>query len=396
MFPYPGPGRSRPGGRARRCTRWGTGSTRVLEAVFILAQLAVILAFLVIVTYSKHLHIFLAPLNVMFSRRPDGLGPLQPMRVSGKVLDFEEADPDTDVLGLGKIEDFSWKGLLDMGTCTECGRCQSQCPAWATGKPCRPSSSSWTCATTPSPRPPTCWPPRTSARACRRRARRGGPAAGRRPRRQRGHRPRGAVGLHQLRRLRQRVPGRHRAHRPHQRHAPPPGPRRVRLPRRSAGDAQQPGAQGQPVGHARGPPRRLDRRDGLRGPRRGRGHPAGRRVPVLGRLRRRPGGPGQEGHQGHRGAAARRRGEVRRPRPGRGLHRRPRPRLGNEFVFQMLAAQNIEALNEPGWRPGQGRRSSRPARTASTPSPASTPSSAATTRSSTTPSSWPGWWKTGS
>src|SRR6202007_560867 len=43
----------------------------VLEAVFILAQLAVVLAFLVIVTYSKHLHIFLAPLNVMFSRRPD-------------------------------------------------------------------------------------------------------------------------------------------------------------------------------------------------------------------------------------------------------------------------------------------------------------------------------------
>ena len=54
------------------------------------------------------------------------------------MLDFEEADPDTDVFGLGKIEDFTWKGLLDMGTCTECGRCQSQCPAWATGKPLSP------------------------------------------------------------------------------------------------------------------------------------------------------------------------------------------------------------------------------------------------------------------
>jgi len=42
------------------------------------------------------------------------------------------------VFGLGKIEDFTWKGLLDMGTCTECGRCQSQCPAWATGKPLSP------------------------------------------------------------------------------------------------------------------------------------------------------------------------------------------------------------------------------------------------------------------
>jgi Fe-S oxidoreductase len=74
----------------------------------------------------------------MFSRRPDGLGPLEPMRSGGKVLDFEEADPDTDVFGLGKIGDFSWKGLLDMGTCTECGRCQSQCPAWATDKPLSP------------------------------------------------------------------------------------------------------------------------------------------------------------------------------------------------------------------------------------------------------------------
>jgi len=96
------------------------------------------MAFLVFVTYSKHLHIFLAPVNVLFSRRPDGLGALQPMRSGGKVLDFEEADPDTDIFGRGKIEDFTWKGLLDMATCTECGRCQSQCPAWATGKPLSP------------------------------------------------------------------------------------------------------------------------------------------------------------------------------------------------------------------------------------------------------------------
>ena len=60
------------------------------------------------------------------------------MRSGGKVLDFEEADPDTDIFGRGKIEDFTWKGMLDMATCTECGRCQSQCPAWATGKPLSP------------------------------------------------------------------------------------------------------------------------------------------------------------------------------------------------------------------------------------------------------------------
>ncbi len=116
----------------------GYGVNSVLEVVFLLAQLVVVLVFLVIVVYSKHLHIFLAPVNVLFSRRPNALGALEPMRSNGKVLDFEEADPDTDVFGLGKIEDFSWKGLLDMGTCTECGRCQSQCPAWATGKPLSP------------------------------------------------------------------------------------------------------------------------------------------------------------------------------------------------------------------------------------------------------------------
>ena len=116
----------------------GTGVNSVLETTFILAQLAVVLGFGVFLTYSKHLHIALAPVNVLFSRRPNGLRALQPMRSGGKVLDFEEADPDTDIFGRGKIEDFTWKGMLDMATCTECGRCQSQCPAWATGKPLSP------------------------------------------------------------------------------------------------------------------------------------------------------------------------------------------------------------------------------------------------------------------
>jgi hypothetical protein len=116
----------------------GTGVNSVLETTFILAQIAVIMAFGVFVTYSKHLHIAVAPVNVLFSRRPDGLRGLQPMRSGGKVLDFEEADPEGDIFGRGKIEDFTWKGLLDMATCTECGRCQSQCPAWATGKPLSP------------------------------------------------------------------------------------------------------------------------------------------------------------------------------------------------------------------------------------------------------------------
>jgi len=138
VFPYPAAWAFASWAVAQVLHPLGYGVNSVLEAVFVLAQLAVVMAFLVVASYSKHLHIGLAPLNVMFSRRPDALGPLEPMRSGGKVLDFEEADPDTDVFGIGKVEDLTWKGMLDLGTCTECGRCQSQCPAWVTGKPLSP------------------------------------------------------------------------------------------------------------------------------------------------------------------------------------------------------------------------------------------------------------------
>ncbi|MFG1825376.1 (Fe-S)-binding protein [Microbispora bryophytorum] len=112
--------------------------SELLEQIALLLHIGLMLVFLVIVVNSKHLHIFTAPLNVLFSRRPDGMGPAQPMRSNGKVLDFEEADPEVEVFGRGKITDTSWKGFLDFYTCTECGRCQSQCPAWNTDKPLSP------------------------------------------------------------------------------------------------------------------------------------------------------------------------------------------------------------------------------------------------------------------
>jgi Fe-S oxidoreductase len=59
------------------------------------------------------------------------------MEFKGEYVDFEDPAEDV-VLGRGKIEDFTWKGYLDFTTCTECGRCQSQCPAWNTGKPLSP------------------------------------------------------------------------------------------------------------------------------------------------------------------------------------------------------------------------------------------------------------------
>jgi len=118
----------------------GGGVNAFLETFFILAQVAVVFGFLVLVVHSKHLHIFLAPINVSTKREPAGiaLGRLLPMMSNGKALDFEQADPETDTFGAGKIEDFKWNVILDLATCTECGRCQSQCPAWNTGKPLSP------------------------------------------------------------------------------------------------------------------------------------------------------------------------------------------------------------------------------------------------------------------
>jgi Fe-S oxidoreductase len=122
---------------ARVLAPLGRTANDVLETVGLLASLGVVLGFLVLVLYSKHLHIFLAPLNVAFSRRPRALGALLPVYSGGQEVDFEDPGED-DKIGRGVIEDFTWKGLLDFGTCTECGRCQSQCPAWNTGKPLSP------------------------------------------------------------------------------------------------------------------------------------------------------------------------------------------------------------------------------------------------------------------
>ena len=112
-------------------------ANEVIETVSLLLHIAVMLAFLLIVLHSKHLHIFSAPINVIFKRLPDALGPLLPIEADGKPVDFENP-PDDAAFGRGKIEDFSWKAMLDFATCTECGRCQSQCPAWNTGKPLSP------------------------------------------------------------------------------------------------------------------------------------------------------------------------------------------------------------------------------------------------------------------
>ena len=115
----------------------GEGANEWLETIGIWLQIGVVLVFLLIVLHSKHLHIGAAPINVYTSRRPDALGPLLPIMYNGEPVNFEDP-PDDATFGKGHIGDFTWKNYVDFMACTECGRCQSQCPAWNTGKPLSP------------------------------------------------------------------------------------------------------------------------------------------------------------------------------------------------------------------------------------------------------------------
>ncbi len=89
-------------------------------------------------------HRFVAILNLYTRRNADGtksLGPADHMLIDGKPVtsedDFDDLPEDT-VLGVGTVDDFSWKARLDLYSCTECGRCQELCPAWNTQKPLSP------------------------------------------------------------------------------------------------------------------------------------------------------------------------------------------------------------------------------------------------------------------
>src|SRR4051812_29920217 len=115
----------------------------VVAAVKILISFAWMITISLTPTMGVAWHRFLAFVNIWAKRHADGrtsLGALQPIRVGGQPIDFEQIeDLDEDAaLGVGKVEDFTWKGLLDFTTCTECGRCQPQCPAWNPDKPLSP------------------------------------------------------------------------------------------------------------------------------------------------------------------------------------------------------------------------------------------------------------------
>ncbi|CAN5846917.1 (Fe-S)-binding protein [soil metagenome] len=93
------------------------------------ANVLLVSGFLVYLPRSKHLHIVTAFFNTALAKlRPRGELP---------AMDLEAEDAR---FGIKTIEDLDWKDLLDGFTCTECGRCQEACPAWATGKPLNPKT----------------------------------------------------------------------------------------------------------------------------------------------------------------------------------------------------------------------------------------------------------------
>lgn len=100
-----------------------------VERAAVWAHVLLILSFLVYLPYSKHLHIFLAAVNVFFGRTKSR-GRLEP-------VDFE-APAEEVRFGAATVTDLSWKQMVDTLSCTECGRCQDVCPAYNTGKELSP------------------------------------------------------------------------------------------------------------------------------------------------------------------------------------------------------------------------------------------------------------------
>jgi len=108
----------------------------VIHGLFFWAHLTLIFGFLVYLGYSKHLHIVTAVFNVFFkNERPKGA--LRTLDIDAVMNAENEADQH---FGVAEINDMSWKDMLDLYTCTECGRCQTHCPAYNTGKDLSPKT----------------------------------------------------------------------------------------------------------------------------------------------------------------------------------------------------------------------------------------------------------------
>ena len=101
------------------------------SSLFWWAHTLVILGFLVYIPFSKHLHILGAIPNIFFRR----------FRPLGELTKMDLEDESVETYGVSRVEEFTWKQLLDLYACTECGRCSENCPANLTGKPLSPKET---------------------------------------------------------------------------------------------------------------------------------------------------------------------------------------------------------------------------------------------------------------
>ena len=107
------------------------GGLDVISAISYFLHISLVLAFLNYLPYGKHFHVITALPNVFLKE-------LKPKGQLRHVPDIEKTIESGGTLGIDRVEAYPWKDLLDLYTCTECGRCQAACPAWATQKPLSP------------------------------------------------------------------------------------------------------------------------------------------------------------------------------------------------------------------------------------------------------------------
>jgi Fe-S oxidoreductase/nitrate reductase gamma subunit len=84
-----------------------------------------------LLAYTKLSHIFMAPTNAFFKT-------LEPYGKMEYATDLVSAQEEAEVFGVGKIQDFTWKQLFELDVCVRCGRCSNNCPAHIAGQPLSP------------------------------------------------------------------------------------------------------------------------------------------------------------------------------------------------------------------------------------------------------------------
>ncbi|MEJ2164324.1 MAG: (Fe-S)-binding protein [Desulfobacterales bacterium] len=104
------------------------GAARTGFEIFYWIHILTILGFLVYIPGSKHLHLLAAVPNVF----------LKPLDRPKAMMKTDIEDEAAESFGLGNVAELNWKNVLDLYACTECGRCEEQCPADMTGKPLSP------------------------------------------------------------------------------------------------------------------------------------------------------------------------------------------------------------------------------------------------------------------